>query len=437
MTDELFSAPARVTSVRTVDQLRAAGDDTADGLLELARERALNAEAFDRYPPVFFTVNASTNVRDAYSTIMGDSSLTNFAADAAEGRNVLDSHNSRENGFGKSLTGAVVSEGDTKLTRSSFFTISGYQHKGFHTDSLIAAIETGMHSDISVGFTLPAGESSMTCSICGGNMLSWDECPHFAGFMYDIETDGGMESRLAVGTIEGARLNEYSLVYDGATPGAAVVKALRAIEGGMVDRATVDQLSRVYHRAFPMPNQSWAIGATSTNRGSIVAPYGKGGNMGTELTTDLRTRIISLAAERGVTIRNLSTDEDIERELKALLERIDGDRVTAETELATARQQIESDASLVEDGKQYRASVVEAALDAQVRSLPADRAATYNRDVHKRYFESMDIADVLALTDTYNAASQFEPGQQHSPQGTPTPPVKRRRVPGIVVHRDN
>jgi len=440
--DQLYTTRARVTGVQSFDAIRAQAesDDSAAALLDLARSRALNPESFDRYPPVFFTVDASTNVVDSYSTIMGDSTLANFAADAGEGRAVLDSHRSSETGFGKSLTGQVVAtkvNGESaKAVRSSFFTISGYRHRDIDTDSLIAGIETGMHSDISVGFFIPPGEGLMRCSICGENMLDWDSCSHFAGLSYDVDTNKGTEKRVAIGTIENARLSEYSLVYDGATPGAAVVKAIRMIEAGEVDPATVDRLGRAYHREFKL-NRSWSA-ATRGGTSGVSVKREKDASM------ELLDQLIELADKRGVRVRAGADATGVLSAIEKHFDALETDRSTAETDRDTAienarklQQQIDTDAKLVEDGRAYRASVVDAAIEAEIRTLPEDAAKNYNKETHRRYFESMEIDDVKELTRTFEARSIFEPNRESSEHGTPTAPARQpRRVPGMKLHKD-
>lgn len=437
MSETLYSTRGHITAIRGLDDIvqRAATDEDAASLLSLAKERALSPESFDRYPPVFFTVNASTNSVDAYSTIMGDTTLSNFALDAAEGRSVLDSHNSSENGFGRSLTGDVVKEASVSKVRSSFFTIANYSHRGMDTNSLIAGIETGLHSDISVGFYIPAGEGRMTCSICGEDMLDWESCRHFAGLNYLVDTDGGPENRVAIGTIENARLSEYSLVYDGATPGAAVVKALRLTEAGEVDAPTVERLQRQYRREFPIA-RSWTL--TDNASGMRVVTNTE------KETPGMLDKLMDLATERGIRIRTGADEEAVLAAFEAHLNGLETDRTNAEENTAAAiaerdalTAEITANAPLVEDGRAYRERCVEDAIDAQTRTLTAEAAKTYKRDVHKRYFENMEIEDLLELTRTYNDQSQFKPGALSRKDGSSEPTTARAIVPGATrLHQD-
>lgn len=73
------------------------------------------------------------------------------------------------------------------------------------------------------------------------------EDPHFPGQSY--EADG--HAVVAYGGIDGARLSEYSMAYNSATPGADVAKA-SAMEGaGVLDARIAGQLEQAYQVRFP------------------------------------------------------------------------------------------------------------------------------------------------------------------------------------------
>lgn len=215
-------------------------------LTETVKARALDWEDDD--DPVFFDVIATGNQVDSYGTYMLPSTLRNFAADAEAGVSVLDSHRHQQLGFGQSVTGAYIAEGDAERMESTFFTIPGLEIEGRNTDSYIRGMRRGLWRDISVGFWLPP-EAAIRCSICGKNMMDWwgeDACRHFPGTTYDVEADGTTRREVAYGGIDGARLSEYSLVYDGATPGAGVAKARQMEDAGELDARTAGMLEQIY-----------------------------------------------------------------------------------------------------------------------------------------------------------------------------------------------
>jgi hypothetical protein len=198
-----------------------------------ALRKAAEAGAYDATAvadAVFFPVVASANTLDSYGTYMLPSTLKNFAEDATAGVAVLDSHNSRRLNFGMSVSGEYVEEknGDSPIRymRSDFFTIPGLATEGLNTDTYIKGVQAGLFRDVSVGFWMPPN-SEIRCTICGKNMMRWwgdDACHHFAGSEYKVEANGETRMEYAYGAVDGGRLSEYSLVPDGATPGAGVAK---------------------------------------------------------------------------------------------------------------------------------------------------------------------------------------------------------------------
>lgn len=230
-------------------------DDELEQLRKRAKEGAFDEAVLDE--AVFFPVIASTNTIDSYSTYMLESTLKNFAEDAAAGVAVLDSHNSRRLNFGMSVSGEVVTEGtgDNQMMymRSDFYTIPGIQTEGMSTDAYIKGIEAGIFRDVSVGFWMPPG-SMIRCSICGKDMMRWwgdNACHHFPGDEYEIEGDGKTRKEVAYGAVDGGRLSEYSLVPDGATPGAGVAKARSMEDAGELQPELALRLERTYHTSFP------------------------------------------------------------------------------------------------------------------------------------------------------------------------------------------
>jgi hypothetical protein len=211
-------------------------------LLDRVQQRALEWD--DAEEPVFFDVIASGSEVDAYGTYMLTTTLRNFAADADAGVSVLDSHRHDQLGFGQSVTGHYVNDLTRERTESTFFTIPGLVMNGKSTDSYIKGMKRGLWRDISVGFWMPP-DARIVCTVCGGDMLRWygdNACPHFPGQSY--ETDG--RAAVAYGGIDGARLSEYSLVYDGATPGAGVANARAMEDAGELDPRTAGQLEQAY-----------------------------------------------------------------------------------------------------------------------------------------------------------------------------------------------
>jgi hypothetical protein len=254
-------------------------DDSDMGMInKLSRSGSVDPATIYRFDCV-----PSTQKIDSYYTRMDVSSLLNYAEEARMGTPVLNSHRSggwgktAELPIGRSFNGSV--ESDPENAQMQRFVASAYMLRNnqangtVNTDDIIAAIEAGTVSDISIGFSFSPGtpEKNFTdrtilkCSICGNDFLRsdpWsdggeDNCNHWPGELY--KTDGGKKSELCVLDVVNAHLSEFSTVYSGATPGAVILKAQRAASEGLLDRVMIHRLEDTYrtrlmdYAAFPVP----------------------------------------------------------------------------------------------------------------------------------------------------------------------------------------
>jgi hypothetical protein len=254
-------------------------DDSDMGMInKLSRSGSVDPATIYRFDCV-----PSTQQIDSYYTRMDVSSLLNYAEEARMGTPVLNSHRSggwgktSELPIGRSFNGSV--ESDPENAQMQRFVASAYMLRNnqangtVNTDDIIAAIEAGTVSDISIGFSFSPGtpEKNFTdrtilkCSICGNDFLRsdpWsdggeDNCNHWPGELY--KTDGGKKSELCVLDVVNAHLSEFSTVYSGATPGAVILKAQRAASEGLLDRVMIHRLEDTYrtrlmdYAAFPVP----------------------------------------------------------------------------------------------------------------------------------------------------------------------------------------
>lgn len=222
-------------------------------LLDIYRERFPESEEV----PFFFSAEISSNALDTYFTHMDESTLENFAESAGRGVSVQDSHEYNKLSYGRSLWGmteevqglppgwdrngrrgqrgalAIAQPDSYQRVLSAAYVIPGLRFNTMtfeSTDDFIKAMRAGAVEEISIGFT----GGRHTCDLCGANYYSWD-CRHIAGFTYEMEREGDEEPKpyLTTVKISGAELTEYSTVYAGATPNAAVLrKAQMEAEGG-------------------------------------------------------------------------------------------------------------------------------------------------------------------------------------------------------------
>jgi hypothetical protein len=190
------------------------------------------------------TIEAANNsfIEDRWAFISRNT-LRNVARDAASGAAFMNSHRTgglstdAEFPFGKSFSGQYQEGRDaagTAVQRSliGFYMLRGIKPNGDagpSTDDLDKKIRGGTLFDVSVG--LYGGER--VCDVCGGDVDDYEACPHLPGTHYgmdeaeiEAQKSRGVPEGRASYTIEGARLGEFSGVFDGAVRGAGFRKAM-------------------------------------------------------------------------------------------------------------------------------------------------------------------------------------------------------------------
>lgn len=188
-------------------------------------------------------------VPDRFCFFDSATSMVNFAEDAMKGVPLLQSHNSWSDvGIGYTFlsehlkskkevnVGAYVSKG---------YGISGTTGYTYDTsDDYILALENKDIREVSMG--IYGGRD--ICSICGGNIRSYRDCSHFPGREYEIGEK--KIKKLCTYTIYDARLDEVSLVANGAVPGAMILKAQEMIYNKEIDLSDVEKaFSQQYPKA--------------------------------------------------------------------------------------------------------------------------------------------------------------------------------------------
>jgi hypothetical protein len=389
----VYSFPGRVVQERTSDA----------ALLEMARtQRAYDPSVFEEHAPAFFAVEISSDRVDAYFTHMLPTSLRNYAEDAAAGISVLTGHNHSSIPFGRSLTGTYQDGRKTGVKRvlSDFYTMRDLVLNGQPTNDLIDAMRGSLIEDASIGFH----GGKMLCNICGRDMLrSWD-CWHIPGLRYDKSkpdahdpVEGGM---LCLGEIDGAHLSEYSMVYEGATPGAGLIKARAEVSRGHVTPERTAHLERIYRMRMPDVPRTFA--------GSQTVTIGAGG----ELSMPEETQSVTIEggqAARDAIVRGLrgagltlpGTDPATNESLVAFVT-----RSLAEKDADIARLK-----PLADDGATARGDLVGQALAAGGRAIGEK---DWKREEWKERLERWTLADIVAQRDTWASMGDkiFGPGRQ-------------------------
>lgn len=330
-------------------------------LLTLAKSRAPDPSIFEQYPPFMWLSEISSDRLDAYYTVMdAATTLPNFAADAAEGVAVLIGHDTRSLPIGYSLTGMLEHVGDVTRVTSDAYALTDES-----SAAAINRLRAGVVRDISVGFSYRGAQC--LCSICQRDMWRDWKCWHIPGLSYkrtdnpeDTMTDPN--GALCTGLIVNAHLSEYSPVYDGATPGAAVLQAQRSAQAGRLTLEQARIVERRYHIELPgkrQITQGATMGAESNGNGGTVLPD--------------------------------------ERELQQILERagVPSDR-TGLDRIRWLADEVTRLTPLAADGTTYRSDLVASGVAQAVRAFGAEKG-----EAKRAMLEKSDLETIKEMTGSW------------------------------------
>jgi hypothetical protein len=242
--------------------------------------------------------------------------------------------------------------------------------------------------DVSVGFYL-GEDGRYVCDMCKNDVMS-RSCAHYPGMLYPETEAAGAKMVRATATIHGARLSEVSAVYDGATPGAGILKAQRAAEEGILLPETARLLEVQYRIRFPAVRHSWPGGAisTGTSTGTVTlsspvspavdaaprshkeaempnkqtAPGGDGTFTEEQIRSTLQEANWTLGSDLTVSLRELAE----KAHASAAHEKRAND---AEKERDTLKKETERLAPLADLGTLYKADLIEEAVSEGTRAF--------------------------------------------------------------------
>jgi hypothetical protein len=421
-----YRIPARITAV-DLRQVAGLPDDIPD--------------------PFVFETESSNNNLDFYFTHMLESTLRNFAAEAAVGVQFLDSHNNYNLGYGRTFDGrfeidssrapvyrldnpnaGLAFQPDTAVKRAIIgtYTIPGIRFGGgltyASTDDFILAARAKLARDISVGFY----GGRWTCDICGGNYRSYQSCQHLGGFEYALGDQGERIVVCTVG-IDGAHLAEHSVVYDGATPGAMLRKAEELARHGELEpeKAAAFELRYKVHlptrKSFAAPDlEDKPVNVPNENtagRGKeMSAPESTGDQPMNyeEIVNEARAALAEANVNESVPvaggIRQLNqTAVNLQAQLDAvraaLPETAEGDDLVIRvSKLVTDVHRL---TPLADDGRAYRADLIEEAIAEGVRAMGPEFA----QEAYRGLLNASGIEVIKRMRDDWRAiAGKAFPG---------------------------
>lgn len=417
MTDaSVFRFPATIEVIRTTDA----------ELVELAKkDHAFDASVFDDHEPFFWDARISNTRLDSYFTHMMVSSLRNYSKDAQHGVAFLDSHKSDSlaRTLGRSLQGRYQPKDEEGYaeTFASFYTLRQIDPI---IDTFITKVRAGLASHVSIGFY----GGRFMCSICKRDMLSDWDCWHYPGFMYskDGKRATDEDQVLCTAAVEDANLAEVSIVYHGATPGAGIIKAQRALQEKRLPQEMARRLEDRYHVRLLTPTQ---IFVPSIDYSPVMEEL-----MGKDQTP----------LGRGTKVEDLKVDvnlptEDLVRIVQEKVDEIGQDTVDAYAgvrDLLLAKGLMVKDGTIVDavralitrvdelvpqakDGETYRATLIEEALTEGARAY----GNTFDRETYEGHLKDADLRIIKRMRDDWAAGAdlQITSGRKIKDDGDETP----------------
>lgn len=383
--DQVFAHPARV-----IYQQNPAD---AERWLEIVRAtRANDPTVFDERPPFFWPAEISSQRLDAYYSRMdGETTLRNFVDDIGAGVSFQNSHRWYELPLGQSVEASMAMDAKGTRVLAVFYTVPNLKLGDVSTTDFIAGVRAGIVSDVSVGFH----GGKFICDICGRDMMRDWECQHIPGLTYLVgQGDEARVPVVATVRVVDARLSEVSAVYDGATPGAAILKAQREMDAGRLDARQAGLLEQRYRVRLVQPARAYG-GATLEERQNDVAPPTSGE------TPALPAADPAVADGVDVRVAEIEVARVILQRLGAV-----GDDLVAQTRWAEAR--INELWPLAEDGRQYRAALVDETLAEGVRAM----GSQFNADLYRGLLASATIPQLRRMRDDWRTMgdNQFAGG---------------------------
>ncbi len=408
--------------------------------VEAADERAVGAD--DGEGNFRFEAEISSTALDAYFTHMDGSTLRNFARDAAGGVALLDSHDGYKLGVGYSDGGRYEEEDGAGRVIVSFYIVPGLRFGGKHSfassDDYIRAIRSGVVRDVSVGFH----GGRWICDLCKQPYFGQGSvCNHVAGYEYEFESDGRMAREVCTVAIHDARLSEVSLVYDGATPGAMILKAEQEAEAGRLSPEMARQLERQYRVRLPKPKNvvirgelvtaTTADGVNTTVQvdvdngrsatGGAPAMDGQGDGMSkdeevvVEEPTPVEPEVRAEESEARAVVEAVrqalaETRAPEGVTLEAAVRGLGRQLAEAQGELERSRAEVARLQPLADQGRAYRDELINQAVAEGVRAL----GETFPEETYRAMLANAPLEHIRQVRDTFaaQAAERFPGGRQ-------------------------
>lgn len=390
---------------------------------EVQRALAIINEKFARRPLspeeiYLFPAELSNQHVDWYGTRMTAKTLQNYAADAKAGVPLMNSHRTGRTPFsppaelplgrsydahlvGKPVEGERAASTPLPLVPSeagqrlivNYYIVRGLKLGEVDSDNAIRGIETGVITDVSIGFR----PGWYRCAICGQNYLS-AECEHIALLEYD--------GQLCFVWVEEGRLIEGSLVYAGATPEAMIRKA----------REFAPRLSRPEVALLEDRYQTRLLDDSIHVVRWMVNDKPKRKEVNEVPETVEAVDITGVVRERAPELLALLGDEITVEALVDAAEKLRAEAGQLKAQVEELQAQLEEMKPRAERGDRYLEDLVEQAVKARVRA----QGDGFDADRYRaKLLADGDVDFIKGEIAAYEGQvrERFQPGRQVKPQG--------------------
>lgn len=353
--------------------------------------RSLLGERSDDEDLYVWDAEISNDLLDSHFTHMSESTLKNYAEDAARGVAFLRGHSWHELPLGYSLSGELGTEKGRKRVLSGFYTSRSIPEAA----DLIRRMEARILRDVSVGFH----GGRMVCDLCGQDF--WD-CRHFPGLKYETKEGDVVKTELATFTIEDARLSEVSGVFDGSTPEAMIRKAQVHAAQGLLEPKQIEVLEQRYRTRL----------AVRTTHAVAATPLKETRKMERALDEKQFERAVSLLIGCGFVPEAERATADAE----TLLVWVD--------KLAARNMALEVQAK---EGVQYRSDLVAQALSEGVRAHGND----FKTEEYKNILANAPLETIKSMGADWKKVADVS-----LPTGRKSEDITQHRTPAVVTTPD-
>jgi hypothetical protein len=229
--------------------------------------------------------------------------------------------------------------------------------------SLVRKVSVGFHG------------GDMICDICGYSFRDYRNCRHWPGRKYTINGENGEDGEEVIATfgISDAHLAEVSAVYEGSTPGAMILRAEGMAEAGLLDGEEIRRLETQYRIKLPAGQRVWPVEKEINENGE-------------------KQQMDELEQIKEVLKRSGSTNVDPVKAVDLLV--VERDMLRDENDRLTP---------LADQGKQYRADIIKAALAEGVRALGDD----FHSETYEKMFIDADISHIKRMRDDWKSQADL------------------------------